>query len=143
MYSFLRMKAAPKAGRKPAIHAQAAPDAAATVTKAVVRAAERLELSNRMVAGVLGLSEATVSRMTKQSATSYQLAPETKPYELAVLFLRLYRSLDALVDGDVAAARAWLRNDNSALGATPLSQITSVAGLVNVIGYLDARRAHF
>jgi len=113
---------------------------AAVVTTGVIRAAERLELSNRVLAGVLGLSEATVSRM---GGASYQLDPGSKPYELAVLFLRLYRSLDALVDGDVHAARAWLRNDNTALGATPLSQIATVAGLVNVIGYLDARRAHF
>ena len=113
---------------------------ASVVTKGVVRAAERLELSNRVIAAVLGLSEATVSRM---GAASYQLDPGSKPYELAVLFLRLYRSLDALVDGDLAAARAWLRNDNTAIGATPLSQIATVAGLVNVIGYLDARRAHF
>lgn len=115
----------------------------AVVTTAVMRAAERLDLSNRVIASVLGVSEATVSRMTKPGAQSYQLDPDSKPYELAVLFLRLYRSLDALVDGDMTAARAWLRSDNTALGATPLSQIATVAGLVNVIGYLDARRAHF
>ncbi len=117
-----------------------AASSAKVVTTGVVRAAERLALSNRVLAGVLGLSEATVSRM---SAQTYQLDPESKPYELAVLFLRLYRSLDALVDGDVTAARAWLRNDNTALGATPLSQIATVAGLVHVIGYLDARRSQF
>ena len=131
----------PRRGRPARAEPAATP--AAVVTKGVVRAAERLALSNRVLAGVLGLSEATVSRMTKQHAPSYQLDPGSKPYELAVLFLRLYRSLDALVDGDVAAARAWLRNDNTALGSTPLSQIATVAGLVNVIGYLDARRAHF
>lgn len=117
---------------------------AAVVTKGVVRAAERLGLSNRVLAGLLGVSEATVSRMTaKKSPAAYQLDPGSKPYELAILFLHLYRSLYALVDGDVVAARAWLRNDNTALGATPLSQIVTVAGLVNVIGYLDTRRTHF
>ena len=122
-----------QARAKPAEHA-------AVVTKGVVRAAERLELSNRVLAGVLGVSEATVSRMTKQSAQSYRLDPESKPYELAVLFLRLYRSLDSLVDGDMNAARAWLRNDNTALGAVPLTQLASVTGLVNVLAYLDSRR---
>jgi hypothetical protein len=131
----------PRRGRPGAkAAAAAAPNPATVVTTGVIRAAERLALSNRVLAGVLGVSEATVSRM---SARSYQLDPDSKPYELAVLFLRLYRSLDALVDGDLTAARAWLRNDNTALGATPLSQIVTVAGLVNVIGYLDARRAHF
>jgi len=125
-----------KARPSPAEHA-------AVVTTGVVRAATRLELSNRMLAGVLGLSEATVSRMTKQGAPSYQLDPASKPYELAVLFLRMYRSLDSLVDGDINAARAWLRNDNTALGAAPLAHLASVTGLVNVVAYLDSRRAHF
>jgi hypothetical protein len=112
--------------------------AAAVVTKAVVRAAERLDVSNRLLAAVLGLSEATVSRMV---SGSYELAAASKPFELAVLFIRLFRSLDAITGGDSAVARAWLRNDNTVLGAAPISLVTSVSGLVNVVGYLDARRA--
>ena len=116
----------------------AAAAAPAVVTKAVVRAAERLDVSNRVLAAVLGVSEATVSRM---GAGSYELVAASKPFELAVLFVRLFRSLDAITGGDSAVARAWLRNDNTVLGATPISLVTSVAGLVNVVGYLDARRA--
>jgi len=112
--------------------------AAAVVTKGVLRAAERLGLSNRVVAAVLGLSEATVSRM---GTGAYQLEPASKPFELAVLFLRLFRSLDAIVGGDTAVARAWLRNDNTALKAAPITLIESVAGLVHVVAYLDDRRA--
>jgi hypothetical protein len=41
----------------------------------------------------------------------------------------------------VAVARAWLRNQNTALGAAPISMIESVMGLVNVVAYLDQRRA--
>jgi len=112
--------------------------APAVVTKAALRAAERLALSNRLLAEVLGVSEATVSRM---GAGTYQLAPASKPFELAVLFVRLYRSLDAIVGGDAAIAQAWLRNNNTVLGAAPLSLIASVSGLVNVVAYLDTRRA--
>ena len=118
--------------------ARASATAPAVVTKAVVRAAERLDVSNRLLAAVLGLSEATVSRM---STGSYELAAASKPFELAVLFVRLFRSLDAITGGDSAVARAWLRNDNTVLGAAPISLVTSVSGLVNVVGYLDARRA--
>ena len=116
----------------------AAAAAPAVVTRAVVRAAERLDVSNRVLAAVLGVSEATVSRM---GAGSYELAAASKPFELAVLFIRLFRSLDAITGGDSAVAGAWLRNDNTVLGATPISLVTSVSGLVNVVGYLDARRA--
>lgn len=111
---------------------------AAVVTKSVMRAADRLALSNRVLAGILGVSEATVSRM---GAGTYQLDAGGKPYELALLLLRLFRSLDAIVGGDAAVARAWLRNSNTALGAAPITLIESVAGLVNVVAYLDHRRA--
>ncbi len=64
-----------------------------------------------------------------------------KPLELAVMFIRLYRALDAVVGGDDAVATAWLRNKNSALKDVPLALIQTVSGLTDVIQYLDARRA--
>jgi hypothetical protein len=118
--------------------APASPREDAVVSKAVVRAAARLGLTNRSLAAVLGLSEATMSRL---GTGAYQLEPGQKAFELAVLFIRLYRSLDAIVGGDEASARAWLQAPNEALGAPPISLIHSVSGLVNVVGYLDARRA--
>ena len=111
---------------------------AAVLTRATLRAASRLGLTNRLLAAVIGVSEATVSRMR---SGDYTLQRGQKPFELAVLFVRLYRSLDAIVGGDDAVAAAWLRNRNNALGAEPLALIQSVPGLVNVIQYLDARRA--
>jgi hypothetical protein len=111
---------------------------AALVTKAALRAADRLGLTSRSLARIIGVSEATVSRMR---SGDHSLAAAEKPFELAVLFIRLYRSLDAIVAGDDAVAAAWLAGDNDALGATPLALIQSVSGLVNVIAYLDARRA--
>ena len=110
----------------------------AVVTKAAMRAAERLEISNRALARVLGLSEATVSRM---GSGTYTLKPGDKPFELALMFLRLFRSLDALSGGDEQTARAWLRNENLALGGVPLALVESLAGMVTVVGYLDAHRA--
>ena len=110
----------------------------AVVTRAVMRAATRLGLSNKAVARVLGLSEASVSRM---GGGAYLLKPGDKSFELALLFLRLFRSLDAMAGGDEQTARAWLRNNNLVLGGVPAAMIESVPGLVNVVGYLDARRA--
>ena len=66
---------------------------------------------------------------------------EVQAGALAVLFARLFRSLDALVGGDDRVAAAWLRNHNTALSGEPLLLIQTVPGLVNVIHYLDARRA--
>ena len=110
----------------------------AIVTKAVLRAASLLDVSNKVLARIVGLSEATISRM---GSGVYTLTPGEKPFELAVLFVRFYRALDAIVQGDDAAARAWLSGHNSVLGGEPLTLIQSLTGLVHAVAYLDARRA--
>lgn len=104
----------------------------------MLRAADRLDVSHRVLARVLGVSEASVSRLR---AGTYTLSPTDKPFELALLFVRLYRALDAIVGGDDAAAAAWLQHDNRALGGTPIALVQSVPGLMHVLQYLDTRRA--
>lgn len=108
------------------------------ITRATLRAARRLGLSHKTLARVIGLSEASVSRM---ASGSYALEPGDKSTDLALLFIRLFRSLDAIVGGDEAVSRAWLRNENTALGGLPIELVQSVPGLVHVVEYLDARRA--
>jgi hypothetical protein len=113
-------------------------EAGAVLAKAVVRAASQLNVTAKVLASVLGLSEPSISRMKRGE---YALEPATKPFEFAVLFVRMFRSLDAIVGGDVAVARAWLDNDNTALNGRPVDKIQSISGLMDVIAYLDARRA--
>jgi len=72
--------------------------------------------------------------------TGRGLDPGSKEGELALLFLRLYRSLDALVGGDDERARQWLHADNHHLAGVPAERIASVEGLVDVVQYLDAMR---
>jgi hypothetical protein len=127
-----------KQAMRPHPHPAPAVSDSLIVTKAAVRAADKLGLTNKILARVIGVSEASVSRMKKGE---FPLEPSQKPFELAVLFVRLYRSLDAVVGGDDAVARAWLANENTVLRAAPLALIQNVAGLINVIQYLDARRA--
>jgi hypothetical protein len=113
-------------------------DDAAVLTKAVLRAADKLGVNGAALAPVLGVSEATVSRM---KSGDYRLEAGAKPFELGVMFVRLFRSLDAIAGGDEAVARAWLANPNSALDGKPVEKIRNLAGLIDVIAYLDARRA--
>jgi hypothetical protein len=110
----------------------------ATLTKATVRAAKKLGINNRTLAAILGLSEATVSRMTKGE---FHLERGQKAFELGVLFVRLYRSLDAIVSGDEEVAKSWINNQHAVWRDAPINIIQNVTGLVNVIQYLDARRA--
>lgn len=114
------------------------PQKEAVVSKAVLRSAERLGVSNRLLGKVIGVSEASVSRMARGQ---FALESGEKAYELSLLFIRLFRSLDSIVGGDEATARAWLRNENLALGGKPIAMIETVPGLVNVLDYLDAQRA--
>ena len=113
-------------------------DEAALLTNTVLRAADRLGIKNAALAKILGLSGPTVSRMRNGK---YRLERGQKPFELAVLLVRLYRSLDGIVGGDDNVAAGWLTNKNTALDGVPLELIQSVSGLANVIHYLDARRA--
>jgi uncharacterized protein (DUF2384 family) len=116
----------------------ARPEAGAVVTKAVLRAADQLGVTARILAAVIGVSEATVSRMKRGE---FGLEPGTKPFELAVLFVRLFRSLDAIAGGDDKVAASWLSHPNTVLDARPIEKLQTVSGLVDVIAYLDARRA--
>ena len=111
---------------------------AVVVTKAVLRAADAMGLTAKRLAAVIGVSEPTVSRM---KGDAFRLDPDGKPYELAVLLIRVFRSLDAIAGGDAAVLRHWLANPNTALGGRPLDKIQTIAGLIDVLAYLDARRA--
>ena len=107
------------------------------LTKATLRAAERLGISQKALGNIVGLSEPVVSRMKNGD---YTIA-RGKSFELAALFVRLYRSLDAIVGGDEAAARKWMKSSNLALNGVPIDLIQKVYGLAHVVQYLDSRRA--
>lgn len=110
---------------------------AVALSKACIRAARKLGLTNRTLSGIIGLSEPTISRMSK--GEFWLSRNDRKSFELSVLFVRLYRSLDAIVGGDERSARSWLNSNNIALGAAPINLIQGVSGLVNVVSYLDSR----
>lgn len=119
--------------------AQRAPsaDGGRTLAKAVINAATLLGLSQSELAPILGLSPATISRMANGE---YALDEGAKPWEFAALFVRMFRSLDALVGSNAEQARVWLRSTNRAFGAPPKKLIVNTEGLVRVVHYLDSAR---
>lgn len=114
------------------------PQAATVVTKACVRAAEHLGLNNAALAEILGISRASVSRM---HTGDYVLPPDSKPYELALLLIRVFRGLDAMMNGEAPAMRSWVDAPNLALGGTPRALLAQVTGLVETVAYVDSARA--
>lgn len=119
-----------------AIASEQQPNAAAVLSKAVSRAAERLDISKGMLAKVLGVSPPTITRLY---SGDYLLAQGRKEWDFALLFVRLFRSLDSIV-GDEGTARKWLNSQNIGLNGRPIDLITNTEGLVRVVQYLDASR---
>lgn len=113
------------------------PQPATVLAKALMRASRELELSQGEVAAILGTSTASVSRTF---AGSRGLDPASAEGRHALLLVRLFRSLDALVGGDAAKVRLWLRSANRHLGSPPLRLLETTQGLVHAAEYLDAMR---
>src|SRR3990167_5922943 len=97
------------------------------LTNAISRIAEFWGLTNAKLGSILGLSQATVSRLR---AGKSELDPASKSFEAGQFLLRLFRSLDALLGSDDLAARAWLATPNLDLEARPLELIDSFKGLM-------------
>ena len=108
------------------------------LTKAVLNAAERLQLNDEELGVIIGLAPLGIAQMRKGE---FFLREGDKSFELAALLVRLYRSLYALMGGDENAMCAWMRAENTALGDVPAKRIRRVTGLVDVVAYLDSRRA--
>lgn len=119
--------------------AVAASDAGRVLTQALIEAARRLQVGPTDLKTIIGVSQPTASRLL---SGAYELVPGSKPFELAIHLVRLYRSLSALVGGDDALAGRWLRSANLAFeDARPIEAIKRIDGLLHACEYLDAHRA--
>ena len=117
---------------------EAGPQPEAVLSRAAVRAARLLAIPQAELADIIGVSPAMMSRIANGHK---QLEPRSKSWQLAALFVRVFRALDAIVGSNDDAARAWMRSENAALGGIPLHLIREPAGLARTLDYLDAARA--
>jgi hypothetical protein len=113
------------------------PEPRQVLTGAVLRASALLEITQSGLSHILGLSPSTVSRMANGT---YVLDTQKKEWELGALFVRLFRSLDALIGSNDSAARRWLNGENRGLAGRPADLIRTTEGLVRVVQYLDCAR---
>jgi hypothetical protein len=116
----------------------AKPDASMVLAKATTRASKMLGLSGAALARTIGLSEPTISRLLHGDKA---LDPNRKEGELALLLVRVFCSLDALVGTDDQKRLVWMKTHNKALGGVPQQLVQSAAGLVATLNYLDGMRA--
>ncbi len=106
--------------------------------KAITRASQALGLSGKALARVVGFSEPTISRVI---AGERGIDPQSKEGELALLLVRVFRSLDALVGGSDTKRLAWMGSHNKALNGVPAELVKTAEGLVRTLAYLDGMRA--
>jgi hypothetical protein len=118
----------------PAPQAPASLSDSQLLLQAVLRAADELELSRTTLAKVLGKDRSTLTRATG-------IDPTSKTGELALLLIRLYRSLSVLVGNDRRLLRHWFHTANRHTGGVPADQVQRTEGLVEIVHYLDAMRA--
>ena len=111
-------------------------EASAVLSKAVGRAAERLSISRTMLASILGVSPANITRLY---SGEYLLDQNRKEWDFALLFVRAFRSLDSIV-GNEETAKKWLNSQNYGLNGRPIDLISQTEGLVRVVQYLDTSR---
>ncbi len=101
-----------------------------------------LTKSLRKAGQQLGLDQASLGRVIGRDRSAFRrgIDPESKEGELALLLIRCYRSLFALMGGDPEQMRHWMTTHNLHTGGIPAQQVQSVEGLVRVMAYLDAIR---
>lgn len=121
-----------------AVKINARPEPAAVLTKATVRASELLGLKDAELARTIGVSPASVSRYRRGNA---EIDPKRKEGELALLLVRLFRSLDPLVGSNDDQRRAWMRSESAVLRGAPARLILTPEGLVQTLAYVDGIRA--
>ncbi len=112
-------------------------DQAEVLTKALINLVKFYNLTGKQLSIILGISEATVTRLNDGKKL---ITPDTKEGEMALLLIRIYRSLNALLGNNHEKAIAWLNSKNSYFSQAPIEHMKTITGLVDVINYLDAMR---
>lgn len=108
------------------------------LTQATLRAATQLALGGSELACIIGTSPSTISRLGAGLKT---INSQSKEGEMALLVVRLFRSLDALVGNDSQRRLDWISSHNHAFNAVRSEFIQSAQGLVSVVNHLDGMRA--
>ena len=107
------------------------------LTKAICNVARLYDLTGKELSDIIGISESSASRLNLGKKF---ISPYTKEGEMALLLIRIYRSLNAMVGNNHDKAKAWLNSKNNYFQNTPMEEIKTISGLISVLNYLDAMR---
>jgi hypothetical protein len=104
----------------------------AVLGEAVINAGRKLGFSGDEVGNIIGRSRTTITRNG--------VDPHSKSGEIALMVVRVYRSLYALIGRDETHLREWMRSPIRSLQAVPADMMQRIDGLVTLTRYLDAMR---
>lgn len=110
------------------------PDPTKVLAKATFKAAKALGLNKQELAIAIGIS---VEELDQPDLCESVFQPSTDAGQRCLLLIRLYGALVSQVGGDQKQIGRWLRSHNSAIEGIPLNEISSLAGLVKVVAYLE------
>lgn len=107
------------------------PDPPRVLAKAVLNAGKALGFKREEIGMIVGRD---------RSRLRDGINPGSPGGQAALLVVRVYRALYALVDGDPDAMRHWMSTPNRGTRGVPQEQMRTLVGLVDVVQYLDAIR---
>ena len=122
---------------KHARHSRSFPLEEQVLSKAILRVKEGLGLKQNELSDIIGHSTSEISRLC--NGTTF-LSPNTKEGECALLLIKIYRNLGALLGEDPKQYQEWFKSYNHHLGDKPINLAKKITGLAEIDAYLAAMR---
>jgi len=91
----------------------------------------------------LGLSQSVLVEIIDRDRSSISrngISPNTNSGKLALMLIRVYRSLFVLMGGNNTHIKHWMVTQNLHTGGIPAEQVRDISYLVKIVEYLDAMR---
>ena len=106
------------------------------ISQTILNVSKELGLSQSQLGEILGISQPSVSSLLKGELP---IAKDSKTFELCVLLVQFYVSLDSLIS-ESETQQKWLNTLNAELGDKPINLLKKLEGFINVKNYLDNYR---
>lgn len=103
------------------------------LAKALLRASAELGLTREQLASAIGTDSDGIAQISDQM----HLDSQSPSGQLAVLVIRLARSMRAQCNGDENWIHNFMRTPNSMIGAVPCEAVTTEDGLRRVVYWLE------
>ena len=99
------------------------------LTKAAVRAASELGLTNTQLARIIDIDEGSLGALINPAGESGLRARQ---------LIRIYQHLHAMTGNDRAAMAHWVRTKSRRLDSAPIDRMLTADGLDQTLAYLES-----